>query len=113
MEKINNDLLSIAYDDNDKDYDSFVSFIEEHENRNKKMIAKEIITKGNDFISEMEMRKEIDEIYRNQLIPYIVKKSKYTSKYLQTLSYEDVKKIHDELKNKPNTFDKIIKFFGL
>lgn len=71
----NNDLIFIDCDDDNENYESFLSFTTEYQNRNKNLFMSEILNNGYDFISEMEMKKEIDEIYRDRLIPKIIKKA--------------------------------------
>lgn len=97
--KLNKDVLSIGYDDDQESYDEFDKFLIEHTERQKNKAASEIFEMGEQFLSEIDHKKKIKEEEKRPLVKYIIKKSnKYSERYLLDLDFNDVKDIYDELK---------------
>jgi len=114
-ENLKYDELSIDHDDDEFNYNEFSQFLEEHTKRQKKRMASEIINMGEDFLSEIDYKKQIKQQEKKPHINYIIKKTnKYSEKYLLELDYNDVFKIYKEIKYQNRSiFRKFIEFLGL
>ena len=101
----NNKLLSIDFDDNNENYDEFKEFIDETTERKKNKIVKDIEEMGDIFFHEIDRKLKNNRMKSKKLIPYILKKTEnyYSEDELVSYSYEDVKKIYDQIKydNRP------------
>jgi hypothetical protein len=114
-EKLKYEELSIDHDDDEYNYNEFSQFLEEHTKRQKNKTASEIINMGEDFLSEIDHKKQIKQQEKKPYINYIIKKTnKYSEKYLLELDYNDVLDIYEEIKYQNRSiFRKFIEFFGL
>lgn len=112
--KLTKDILSIDHDDDCKNYDEFTQFLEDHTERQKNVAASEILEMGEDFLNEIEHKKNVKEEEKKPLIKYILKKSnKFSEKYLLDLDYNDVHDIYKEMKYQNRSiFKKFIEFLG-
>jgi hypothetical protein len=114
--KFNKEALSIDYDDGEQqdDYDEFSNFLENHTERIKKNTASKILEMGEDFLNEIDHKKERKQKEKQPYIKYIIKKSnKYSQKYLLDLDFNDVVDIFYEIKNENKPFlKKFIEFLG-
>lgn len=106
---IDNNLLSIDSDDDNKDYEAFNQYLEEDTKRKMIKTVSEIEQMGDKYLKEIERKKKNKELLKNKLIPYILKHSIYEEDELNSYSFEDVQKIYNEIKaqNRPA----IVKFF--
>jgi len=105
-------ILSVDADDDDGvDIRSFTKFVLENTDRTKNSVAKQFDEIGQDLLDEIEEKKLRKEIEKQKLIPYILKHDKtvYSERLLRTYSYEDIKEIYDQLKNK-NVFRRMFHF---
>ena len=106
-------ILSVDADDDDGvDIKSFTKFIFENTDRNKNSTAKQFDEIGDDLLYEIEVKKTRKELKKQKFIKYILKHDKdivYSDRILKSYSYEDVKQIYDELKNK-NIFRRVFHF---
>ena len=106
-------ILSVDADDDDGvDIRSFTKFVLENTDRTKNSIAKQFDEIGQDLLDEIEVKKTKKEAKKQKLIKYILKHDKdivYNDRILKSYSYEDIKDIYDELKNK-NVFRRIFHF---
>ncbi len=109
---LNDKILSIDNDDDNRDYESFNNYLEEDTNRKKNKAAIDIEQMGNQFLKEIEIKNKRKEFKKKTvLIPYIIKNSTYGIDELNSYSFEDVQGIYDEIKkeNRP-TLLKFIHF---
>ena len=98
-------ILSIDFDDDDKDYLAFSELTEEDTRRKKNKMAKEIELMGETLTTEIEKKKVKDELKKESLIRYILKRDKsYTREELQKYDYESVRDIYHETKEKNQPF---------
>lgn len=109
----NKDILSINYDDDNEDYESFDEYLNEHTNRQKVVALNEIDKMGDELLNEIDRKKNNKELKKSKLIPYILKycNNKYDDKVLLSYSFEDVLSIYNEIKEerKPLIF-KLFRF---
>jgi len=105
-------ILSIDFDDDDKDYLSFSEYLNEDLERNKNKTANEFNQIADDLLAEIEEKKKIIEIEKDKLITFILKhsKNKYSSYQLKSYSISDVRNIHNEIKNNRNVLSKFFHF---
>jgi hypothetical protein len=108
---IDEKILSIDADDDNKDYEAFDEFLQEHTNRNKNKIASEIELMGGQYLKEIERKKKKEKLRIKKLIPYILKHGddKYDKEELISYTYKDVEDIYNQIKKERNPF--ITKFF--
>lgn len=111
---IDEKILSIDSDDDNKDYEAFDEFLQEHTKRNKNKVASEIESMGTQYLKEIERKNKQKELKKTKLIPYIVNHSqgKYDIEDLDKLnsySFEDVQDIYNQVKTENRT--RIAKFF--
>lgn len=111
--KITENVVSIDYDDDQKNYDEFSKFLENHTNRQKVNFASEIFNMGETYLNEIEHKDKINKKKKKNLIKYIMRKSsdKYREQYLLELSYQDILDIYNDIKER-SFFRKIINFFN-
>jgi len=105
-------ILSIDADDNDKDYQELQEFFEKNTVRNKNKIADEFNEIGENLLIEIEEKNRIKNLEKLKLTKFILKKTKnkYSSRLLLSYSYEDVKNVYIEIKNRPNFVQNFLKF---
>jgi putative lipase involved disintegration of autophagic bodies len=100
---IDKKILSIDADDDDGvDIRSFTKFVQQNTDRTKNSTANQFNELGEDLLAEIEEKKTRKEFQKQKLISYVLKHNKgiYSERLLKAYSYEDVKDIYDELKNK-------------
>jgi hypothetical protein len=104
-------ILSIDYNDDDKDYQSFDAFLQDDTNRKKNKAITEIEQSGELLLKEIDRKKKEKELKAKKLIPYILKNCnyKYDEETLYSYSFEDVKDIYDQIKAEKTPF--IVKIF--
>lgn len=109
--KFDNNPQSIHYMDNDDDYDVFIKFLNDTNERDKNIIAHNINAMGNLLINEINNKRTVEIMRIKKLIPYILKhcNDKYSEEELLTYSLSDVNDIYNEYKEK--NMNIIIKFF--
>lgn len=106
-------ILSIDFDDSNDGYDEFSKYLNDDTHRKMKKTAVQIEELGELCVNEIERKNKQKAQKSKKLIPYILKKSedKYTEEELLSYSYEDVKNIYDEIKEKNKSiFIKIFQF---
>lgn len=104
---------SIEYDDDNEGYEEFDKYMSDDTQRKKIKTAKILDQQAELLLAEIELKKENQKPLKEKYIKYILKHGdgKYSRKMLEMYSYEDIKSIHDELKEKRNFFMKIFSFF--
>lgn len=103
-------ILSIDSDDDNNDYESFNTYLEEDTNRKKNRIAIDIEQMGSQLLNEIDVKNKRKEFKKRAvLIPYVIKNSTYGIDELISYSFEDVQKIYYEIKKEKRPA--IIKFF--
>lgn len=97
--KLDKKLLSIEYDDDDKDALALSEFLEDNTNRVKEKIGKEFTEKGDQYLKEIERKKLIKSLKAEKLIKSIIKHThgRYSADELRSYSYEDVQDIYNEV----------------
>ena len=110
--ELNKKILSIDYDDDDKNYQAFTEFLDENTQRTKNKIANDFEKIGQDLLAEIEIKKLKKEIKKQKLILYILKHSKdvFSEHVLKSYTLEDVQEIYNELKQTRSTFTKFFHF---
>jgi len=110
--KFEKKILSIDSVDDDKNYQEFSEFIKNHTLRVKNKIASDFDLIGDDLLAEIDEKKRQKNLAKKIYVDYILKhdKNKYSSPQLMSYAFEDVKNIYDEIKNRPNLLQKVIKF---
>jgi len=114
-EKINNETDLVNHeDDNEVTYDEFSNFLEKHTKREKHKLATDFVEMGENYLAEIEHKKNIKQKEKKPLIKYIIKKTnKYSEKYLSELDYNDVFDIYKEVKYENRSFlKKFAEFLG-
>jgi len=100
----------------DKDDEIAYEVLSEHLSANtervKKKAVREIEEYGDQLLAEIDRKKAKQKTIQLKLIPFILKKSKskFTKEELESYSFEDVKKIHDEIKFEESPLIKIFQF---
>lgn len=108
--KFDDKIISIDYDDDQKNYDEFSTFLQEHTTRVKNKDANNIFEMGEILLTEINQKKYINEKKKDAMIDYITSKTdKYFKPYLKELDIKDVEEIYVETKNKNKPF--FIKLF--
>lgn len=104
-------MISIDYDDDNEDYESFNQYMEETTKIATKKIVEEIEEFGDEYLKEIERKKWEENKKKKKLIPYIVKYSegRYTQEKLLQYTFNDVLEIYSEYKHKNR--HPIVKFF--
>lgn len=107
-----NNKLSIDFDDDDKDYHNFNEFLSDNTQRVKNKIANDFNKIGDDLLREIEIKKAKNEIRKQKLIRYILKRTKnsFSEEELKSYSINDVREIYNELKQSHSKFRKFIHF---
>lgn len=105
-------ILSIEFDDDDKNYLAFSEHLEEDTERKKVSMAREIESLGDTLLDQIKRKKEQQEELKKTHIKYILKRDKsYSRKELEDYEYETVREIHQEIEEKnPPFFKKLFKF---
>jgi len=108
---MNKDILSIDYDDDNKDITAFNKYLETDLIRKKNQTAFEIEKMGNLYLKEIDKKRKQKEHKKTKLIPYIIKHSKgmYDIEELNSYSFEDIRDIHNKIKKE--SLSSISKFF--
>ncbi len=100
-------ILSIDFDDDDKDYLAFSELIENDTKRKKKKMAREIESMGETLVTQIEEKKLKDELKKESLIRHILKRDKsYSREELEEYDYESIRDIYYETKEKNQPFFK-------
>jgi len=109
---IDEKILSIDFDDDDKDMKSFTSYIQNYTEKEKIKIANDFEFLANNLLFELEEKKKNNEIQKIKLIQYILKhtKNKYSIQELNSYDYYDIKNIYNEIKKNRNIFQKLFRF---
>lgn len=108
------DILSIEYDDDNSDYNSFNDFLMEDTRRQMNVAFKEIDRMGEDYLKEVEEKKARQNIEKAKYIKYIMKHNKgiYTAERLMSYEFADVLYIYNEIKDqKESRIKTFFKFF--
>ena len=106
-------IISIEFDDDDKDYLAFSEHLEEHTVRKKNHFAKQLIENGEEILTEISKKKKREEKLKIEYIEYIVKKDghNYQVEDLEDEDFEEVRKIYFHVKEKYQPiFKKLLKF---
>jgi hypothetical protein len=103
---------SIGYLDDNNQLDAFIKNSNDDIFRNKNSFVSEILESGDEMLEEIDKKKEISKIEKEEIIKKILKKSNKYS-YNQLIKYElnDCKNILNEIKLNNSFFYKIYKFF--
>jgi hypothetical protein len=110
MENIN--INEIPYDGDELiEYVSLSKHIKEETERNLNYFVNDVTEHGDSYMKELDRKKKYKKVLQEKLIPYILKHRaiQYNEDELMSYSYDDVKKIYDELKHEKRHF--FIKFF--
>ncbi len=116
IDKVNNHKIltePIIDPDDDIEYKILDEILIEESARQKNRIANDIEQMGENYLSEIEEKKEANEKVKRELIPYILKfsKTKYKEKDLMSYELEDVSLIYNEIrKNKKSMVVKLFRF---
>jgi hypothetical protein len=104
-------ILSIDYDDDNKNYQAFDEFLQDDTKRKKNKSANEIEQIGDQLLKEIERKKKEKQLKAKKLIPYILKNcdGKYDEEELYSYSFEDVKDLYDNIKAEKSPL--IVKIF--
>lgn len=108
---LDDNIISIDSDDDNQNYNAFNEYLTQDTERKKNSIALNFEEMGGIYLNEIDKKRKNNEIKKKKLIPYIIKNSynQYDIDELNSYSFDDVKKIYDELKKENRSF--IIKFF--
>jgi len=108
---IDEKILSIDADDDNKDYQAFEEYIQDDTERKKNRTAAVIDEWGEQLLKEIDRKKKLEKLRIEKLIPYIIRHSdgKYDADELITYTFKDVQDIYDELKKENQPF--FSKFF--
>jgi hypothetical protein len=111
---IDKKILSVDSNDEDIDLKSFSNFLQDDTKRNKAKLANEFQEIGEDLLNEIDEKKMRQNVQKSKYIRYILKHDKsahkFTLKVLETYSFEDVKNLYNDLKDKQTNFSKILHF---
>ena len=93
-------------------YEVLSVHLTEDTERKKKKAVIEIEELGTQLLAEIDRKKSKQKIIQLKLISYILKKTKdkYIREELESYSFEDIKKIHNEIKTKDSPLIKIFQF---
>ena len=106
---IDDKILSINHDDDNKDYNLFNKYLEDDTNRKKSSVAMEIEQIGDQLLNEIENKRRKKKNKIEKLILYIIKNSNYCVDELNSYSFDDVQKIYNEIKKEKKPI--ILKIF--
>jgi hypothetical protein len=106
-------LKSIDFDDDYEDYENFSKHMDDDTERNKKKFARILGSQSEMLLAEIEQKKESQKHLRKKYVRYILKheKNRYSENSLNSLSFEDVVSIYEDVKLNRNVFSKIFDFF--
>jgi hypothetical protein len=108
------DILSIEYDDDDSDYNSFNDFLMKDTRRQMNVAFKEIDGMGEDYLNEVDKKKGRQNIKKVKYVKYIMKHNKgiYSTERLMSYEFADIFHIYTELKDsKQSKLIALFKFF--
>lgn len=106
-------ILSIDFDDDNKNYGAFSEFLKDDTKRKKEKFAEHLETSGDNILKEIDRKKKKQKIQKEKYIEYILKKDNksYTLEELQDYDFDEVRKIYSETKEKNQPFfRKLFKF---
>jgi len=117
MKNSKNSLIEPDYDDG-LNFKSLSTHIKDDLFRNKNKIANNIVEIGENLLIEIDEKKNKNEIIKKKYINFILKQGKNSKKYgndysfnlLNSYSFEDVRDIYFNIKNRKKFFIKIIHF---
>lgn len=104
MDKEDNNIYSINYEDDDRDFNSLSELLDYDTVRKKHKYANEVIENGDYYLSEIDKKKKNRKLRSKKYIPYILEKSDgYTEEELNSYSFEDIIDIYNQVKldNRP------------
>lgn len=106
------DKYRIVDKDDEISYVALSEHLAEDTERKKKMAVREMEEFGKQLLAEIDRKKLAQKKIQEKLIPYILKKSKgkYVKEELESYSFEDVKKIYDDIKTEQSPLIKIFQF---
>lgn len=94
-----NNIFSNEFDDDNVDYKSLESLLDDDSNRKKNKIYNYIIENGDMLSHEIDINNKKRKLKCKQYIPYILKKSnEFTEEELESYSLSDVYDIYSQLK---------------
>jgi len=104
-------ILSIDYDDDDKNVVEFSEFLQEDTERKKKQAAAMFNELGDTLVKSIEKKKKVEKLKAEKLIPYILKHTDgfYDKDELTSYSFKDVEAIYNSVKQEHSPF--FVKFF--
>lgn len=109
-----NKIISIDFDDDTKldGYGEFCEFLEDDTHRKKNSIATHIESMGDNYLNEIDKKKNIEKVKKSKYVKYILKKTdRFPSDELYSYSLPDIIDIYNETKlNKNSTLKKIFNF---
>jgi hypothetical protein len=110
---IDKKILSVDFDDDDKNYEIFSEFLEDDTQRKKNLTAVQINETAESLLREIERKNLLRGKKKTKLIRYIKKNSHYiySKEELNSYSFEDVMNIYNETKReKRSLITKIFQF---
>ena len=108
---INEKILSIDSDDDNKNLSEFTEFLQEDTERKKKQAAAMINELGDVLVKSVEKKKKAEKLKAEKMIPYILKHTVgyYDKVELTAYSFKDVQDIYNSVKEEHSSF--FVKFF--
>ena len=108
---IDDKILSIDADDDNKNYQAFDEYLQEDTKRKMNKTATVIDEWGELLLKEIDRKKKMEKLKIKKLIPYILKhcEGKYDKEELIAYTFKDVQDIYDEIKKENESF--FITFF--
>lgn len=96
------------------DIGDYLKLLKKNTAREKNLLINEIETIGDSMVNEIQRKNKFNESKKIKCIKYIMKKSPYVYELKELLSYtyEDVKTLYEETKNKHSVMRNIIHLFG-
>ena len=106
--KLNKEVLSIDFDDDDKNYLAFSEFLEEHTTRKKDFFVTELEEMGEKLLKEKDELKKRREPQKQKYIKRILKYDNinYSLDELNEMEYIDIRKLYAEIKERNLSFIK-------
>lgn len=111
--KLSDKIVSIDFDDDDRDYIAFSEFLEEHTERKKNFFANQLEENGEKLLTEINETKERQEPEKRKLIKYILKYESihYSFNELMETDIADIRIIYSRTKEEHQSFlKKLFKF---
>lgn len=103
--KFNKEILSIDYDDDNKNLNEFNQFLDDNTQRKKDRDAEQITELGDLLLSEIDHKKSVKEKKKPKLVKYIMSKSdNHSEVFLYDLDYNDLLDIYNEIKFQNKSF---------